>query len=340
VSNATFASQRLPWPSGPGHEPARMLVPGLVAKPDNMSLRSARKSPPSSTRVRTACLTANRQASPSRLNDAQRQAIGLMIENGPISAVLSTSSARRRSLFAPRRELVPTAAVVAMLVNPNNPNAESQLKDVQAAAGTLGKKIHVLSATTERDIDTAFAILIREQAGAPHRRHRSVLHYPTRPTCLAGGAPCGSHRLLSARVRHGRRPDELWNKSCPSRCLISPFGDSLAPRIQFRATTLCSLFLRCRPLFYAAQARADRNGPLHLLSFDCTKRSRGGSDAVPSPSPLRSHRPSGGLRFDLGDRPRFSKNSIVAEPTRRGQIRFPLLSFVGSHSYDPHLVLT
>ncbi len=53
-----------------------------------------------------------------------------------------------------------------MLVNPNNPNAESQLKDVQAAAGTIGKKIHVLSATTERDIDTAFAILIREQAGA------------------------------------------------------------------------------------------------------------------------------------------------------------------------------
>jgi putative ABC transport system substrate-binding protein len=85
---------------------------------------------------------------------------------GNVTGIAWLSLGLETKRFGLLHELVPTAAVVAMLVNPNNPNAESQLKDVQAAAGTIGKKIHVLSATTERDIDTAFAILIREQAGA------------------------------------------------------------------------------------------------------------------------------------------------------------------------------
>ena len=63
-------------------------------------------------------------------------------------------------------ELVPTATIIAALVNPNNPGAETQWKDLQAAARLLGLEIHVLYASTERDFDTGFATLIQLRAGA------------------------------------------------------------------------------------------------------------------------------------------------------------------------------
>jgi putative ABC transport system substrate-binding protein len=65
------------------------------------------------------------------------------------------------------RELVPTATRVAVLVNPANAaNAEATLKEVAAAAPTIGWKIQVLNASTSREIDVAFATLGREQADA------------------------------------------------------------------------------------------------------------------------------------------------------------------------------
>jgi ABC-type uncharacterized transport system substrate-binding protein len=62
--------------------------------------------------------------------------------------------------------LLPSTTVVAALVNPTNPNAEIQSRDLQAAARTLGLRIHVLHASTERDFDTAFTNLIQVRAGA------------------------------------------------------------------------------------------------------------------------------------------------------------------------------
>jgi putative tryptophan/tyrosine transport system substrate-binding protein len=65
------------------------------------------------------------------------------------------------------RELVPTATRVAVLVNPaNTANAEATLKEVAAAARTIGLKIQVFNASTGREIDAAFATLVREQADA------------------------------------------------------------------------------------------------------------------------------------------------------------------------------
>ena len=63
-------------------------------------------------------------------------------------------------------ELVPTAPIIAVLVNPTNPSTETQLKDMQAAARTLGRQLHVLHATNEREIDAAFATLAQLRAGA------------------------------------------------------------------------------------------------------------------------------------------------------------------------------
>jgi putative ABC transport system substrate-binding protein len=63
-------------------------------------------------------------------------------------------------------ELVPTARVVALLVDPTNAAiTETTTRDVQAAARSLGLELHVLNASTERDFDTAFAELIRSRAG-------------------------------------------------------------------------------------------------------------------------------------------------------------------------------
>ena len=54
-------------------------------------------------------------------------------------------------------ELVPTAATIAFLVNPTNPVlADTLTRDIQAAAGRLGIKLHVFQASTEREFDTAF----------------------------------------------------------------------------------------------------------------------------------------------------------------------------------------
>jgi putative ABC transport system substrate-binding protein len=65
------------------------------------------------------------------------------------------------------RELVPEATRVAVLVNPNNPaTAEPTLRDVQAAARTIGLEIQVLNASTSREIDTAFATFERERPDA------------------------------------------------------------------------------------------------------------------------------------------------------------------------------
>ncbi len=63
-------------------------------------------------------------------------------------------------------ELVPTAAIVAVLINPTYPTAEAQSRDLRAAARTLGLRVDVLHASTERDFDTVFATLVQLRAGA------------------------------------------------------------------------------------------------------------------------------------------------------------------------------
>jgi putative ABC transport system substrate-binding protein len=64
------------------------------------------------------------------------------------------------------RELLPGAVRVAVLVNPANPNAETILRDVQAAARAIGLQIQVHNAGTIDEIDTGFATFARERPDA------------------------------------------------------------------------------------------------------------------------------------------------------------------------------
>ena len=81
-----------------------------------------------------------------------------------IAFVASLLGAKRLGLL---HELVPAGSTFALLINPTNPLAsEGFARDAQAAAGTLGHRILVLTATTEREIDTAFAALVQQRVGA------------------------------------------------------------------------------------------------------------------------------------------------------------------------------
>jgi ABC-type uncharacterized transport system substrate-binding protein len=80
-----------------------------------------------------------------------------------VTLITNELGAKRLELL---RELVPSAVAIAFLVNPSNPNAESDTADVQAAASKLGRQVHVLNASSERNLDTAFAAIAQMQPGA------------------------------------------------------------------------------------------------------------------------------------------------------------------------------
>jgi putative ABC transport system substrate-binding protein len=80
-----------------------------------------------------------------------------------VSMLNNVLGAKRLELL---HELVPKAAVFAMLVNPTNPNAEPQAKDVQEAARRKGVQIHILGASTDSEIEIAFAKLVNLRTNA------------------------------------------------------------------------------------------------------------------------------------------------------------------------------
>ena len=76
---------------------------------------------------------------------------------------LGTVSCSTSNCFA---TTVPKATMIGCLVNPINPNAGTDTKEAQEATRTLGLQLLVLNATTEHDIDMAFATFVQQQAGA------------------------------------------------------------------------------------------------------------------------------------------------------------------------------
>ncbi len=134
------------------------------------------------------------------------------------------------------REAVPKAAVLGLLVNPKNPNAEPDTKDLQAAADALGRRLHVLTASTEREIETAFAAAIeknvgalfvnidafffsrREQFAALAARHGVPTIYPFRDFVAVGGLMSYGASIANAwhqagiyvaRILKGAKPADL-----------------------------------------------------------------------------------------------------------------------------------
>jgi len=80
-----------------------------------------------------------------------------------VSILVAELNPKRLELL---RELVPETRVFALLRNPNTPATEREMRDVQEAAQAKGLQLHILKASTEIEIEAAFASLVQRQAGA------------------------------------------------------------------------------------------------------------------------------------------------------------------------------
>jgi putative ABC transport system substrate-binding protein len=80
-----------------------------------------------------------------------------------ISMLSSALNAKRLELL---REVVPATRLIAVLVNPRNPNVDSALKEIEAAARTVGQQIHVERAANEQEFEAAFAMMRQQRADA------------------------------------------------------------------------------------------------------------------------------------------------------------------------------
>jgi putative tryptophan/tyrosine transport system substrate-binding protein len=156
---------------------------------------------------------------------------------GNVTGVAQTGAEVTPKLLELLHQLVPTARVMALLVNPANPaQAESQSRAALSAASSLGLEFHVLNASTERDFDAVFAKLIQlragglvvggdpffttrfEQLAALAVRHAVPTIYQRREFALAGGLMsygsdfAESYRLAgnyTGRILKGDKPADL-----------------------------------------------------------------------------------------------------------------------------------
>jgi ABC-type uncharacterized transport system substrate-binding protein len=85
---------------------------------------------------------------------------------GNVTGVTSLLGALGPKQLGLLRELVPQAAMIAMLVDPSMPYAETLTTNTQAAARAVGQQLIVVGASTEREIDAAFATFVQQRASA------------------------------------------------------------------------------------------------------------------------------------------------------------------------------
>jgi putative ABC transport system substrate-binding protein len=80
-----------------------------------------------------------------------------------VTFLASDLGAKRLGLL---RQFAPNANAIAMLMNPNYPSTNAEVRDVRAAARSLGMQVNVVNASTSREIDAAFATLEQERPDA------------------------------------------------------------------------------------------------------------------------------------------------------------------------------
>jgi putative ABC transport system substrate-binding protein len=150
-----------------------------------------------------------------------------------VSILTNAVLAKRLELL---HELIPKAAVVALLVNPTNPSSELEIKEVRTAARTLGLQLHVVNASSGGELETAFAALrqqgaaalvvqaetlfttSRDQLVAVAARHAIPAIYGRREIVAAGGLMSYADDLVSSyrqvgiytgRILKGVKPADL-----------------------------------------------------------------------------------------------------------------------------------
>ncbi len=163
-------------------------------------------------------------------------------------------------------EVLPTAAILALLVNPTSPNlADADSKEQQAAARTLGLELHVLHASTERDFDMVFARMIelgasglvigtdslfntqKEELAVLSMHHRMPTIHQYREFAVAGGLmsygteTSDLSRLVgvyAGRILRGEKPAEMPVQQATKVELIINLKSAKALGITFPLTLL------------------------------------------------------------------------------------------------------
>jgi putative tryptophan/tyrosine transport system substrate-binding protein len=150
-----------------------------------------------------------------------------------ISFLATVLGAKRLELL---RELILPANMIALLVNPSNPETEGQTRDVQAAARTVGHEAIIVRATSESELESVFtnlverganAILVstdpfflsrRDKIIALAARHRLPAIYAWREAVADGGLMCYGTNIVDAyrlagiyagRILKGAKPADL-----------------------------------------------------------------------------------------------------------------------------------
>jgi putative ABC transport system substrate-binding protein len=150
-----------------------------------------------------------------------------------LSNFMNLLGAKRLELLT---ETVSNANALAHLVNPKNPNAEPDARTLQAAAQALGRRIEVLKASSETDLESAFAAITEQRLGALFvnidsffaaradqlvalaARHRVPASYPLRVFVAAGGLMSYDANFAEAfrragtyagRILKGEKPADL-----------------------------------------------------------------------------------------------------------------------------------
>jgi ABC-type uncharacterized transport system substrate-binding protein len=155
---------------------------------------------------------------------------------GNVTGIYNFISSLEAKRFGLLRETVPAATSTAVLLNPNFPGFDVQLKDIQQAARAAGQEVHVFNASSESDIEATFSALARfpaaallvgadpffngqrEQLVALAARYRIPTMYELREYALAGGLISYGTNLAdayrrvgdyAARVLKGDKPADL-----------------------------------------------------------------------------------------------------------------------------------
>jgi putative ABC transport system substrate-binding protein len=201
------------------------------------------------------------------------------------------------------RELVPGAIRVAVLINPGNAvNAETTLRDAQAAARAVGLQMQIIRASTSREIDAAFATMARERpdallvGGDPFfnsrriqlalltARHAVSAIYASREYVEAGGLMSYGPNFLDAyrqvggyvgRILKGAKPTDLpVVQSSKFELVINAqtarvLGLTVAPTLIARAAEVIEV--RSNVRFSNRPVGVNRFQPIHQCSVDVAR---------------------------------------------------------------------
>ena len=153
---------------------------------------------------------------------------------GNVTGVSFLANSLLPKQFELLHETVPKAASIGFLVNPINPNAAADTRDVRAAADALGRKLSVVQARADSDFEAAFATLVHSGVGAlcvdidpffitrPRQlvalaaRHALPAIYPLREFATAGGLMSYGSSFTDAYRQAGIYVGRILNRANPA----------------------------------------------------------------------------------------------------------------------------